>query len=145
MQLIDISDKNLFVNAAFTGLKAGDLEDHFRIGAEYRLDSERCKVTDIAAMTDEEWDAFTANLMQTTKWLTDRGGFCSDDPTIPDGVEFYMFTEEQQKTFRATCYRLVIAVKSPNRHSIFVDSSGFDYARYVGTYPTLGAAGYLHN
>lgn len=143
MKLIDVSEKNLFINAAFTGLKAGDLEDHFRIGAEYRLDSERCKVTDIAAMTDEEYDKFASNLMANAAWLSGKGGHCTDDPRVPDNVEFYQMTKEQQDIFRATCYRLVIAVKSPNRHAIFVDSSGFNYARYVGTYPTLGAAGYI--
>lgn len=145
MELIDISDKNLFVNAAFTGLKAGDLEDHFRIGAEYRLDSERCKVTELAMLTDEEYDDFAANLMRDTAWLAGKGGDFSDDPRLSDVVDFYKMTEEERNIFRSTCYRVVIAVKSPNRHSIFVDPQGYDYARYIGTHPSLGAAGYLGN
>lgn len=58
-------------------------------------------------MTAAEYDGFTASLLEDRDWLAGKGG-------LRNGKA------------------VVIEITAPNRKTLYIDASGFDYARYVG-------------
>jgi hypothetical protein len=88
-------------------------------------------VTEIAALTDEGFDAFTNCLLEPFEWLAGKGG--SNAPgEWPQIDSWDDLSETQQKLWQETCYNLVVAVTAPNRETIYVNPEGYGYARYVG-------------
>lgn len=105
----------------------------------------RGKVIAKIELTDEEYDKFAVSLMDSSdKYLNNEkrpapmegyntvGGSRSDDPRL-EGAEnlFTNPTPEQKEIWFATCYSLLHVVEAPNRNTFFVDTSGYNYARYV--------------
>ena len=132
--LTDISAANLFVTARFAKLNKNCslAEYQYEVSkGEDSYDVERCKVTEIAALTDEGFDAFADSLLDPFEWLAGKGG--SDAPGEWPQVKSWVFlSDAQQKLWQETCYNLVVAVTAPNRATIYVNPEGHEYARYVG-------------
>jgi hypothetical protein len=63
-------------------------------------------VADTIDMTPEAFDGFATNLLASRDWLKGKGGFFCQG-------------------------RLCVEVHAPGRPYLYVDPSGFDYARYV--------------
>ncbi len=66
-----------------------------------------CEIEETAELSTEEYDAFTRLMYKNCHWLEGRGGFKKD-------------------------VRQVVAVSAPERETLYVDPSGYSYARYVG-------------
>jgi hypothetical protein len=82
-------------------------------------------------MTCEEYDQFTRELLGDYEWLDGKGG-ANTEANLREVEKFWDYTEEEQSQWRALAYRLVVAVSAPRRATIYVDPSGFNYARYIG-------------
>lgn len=132
--LTDISAANLFVTARFAKLNKNCSLAEYQHEVGKGKDSyrdERCKVTEIAALTDEGFDAFADSLLDPFEWLAGKGG--SDAPgEWPQVNSWSDLSDAQQTLWRKTCYNLVVAVTAPNRETIYVNPEGHSYARYVG-------------
>lgn len=140
---VDVSADNLIVHAKFAKHnKQGTVREYrAQINKRYPIaDSdypnyyvEKCKVTHTVYLPEQAYDLFAENLLEDRDWLKGKGGHESNDPALPaDGSNFFDWTEEQQKLFRRTCYRLVVAVVANNRDTLYIDPQGHSYARYVG-------------
>lgn len=70
-------------------------------------DSYPTRVIETKEMTEVEYDAFLAAPMSRREWMGGKGGWTGD-------------------------IRKAIAIVAPNRETLYVDPSGYDYARYVG-------------
>lgn len=71
-------------------------------------DMEYASIVETKEMTTEEYDLFTANFFQPCPWLKGKGGYNKDG------------------------YRQAVAVTAAERETLYIDPSGYDYARYVG-------------
>lgn len=133
MKLIDVSAKGMFVHARFSKINKLDWLCEYEAQLEKgNFEIERCKVNEIAVMTDEEYDEFAHSFLDDRDWLAGKGGSSTDAPDFPAGVPWHQLTEAQKELFRLTYYLETVAVKAPNRRILFIDPSGFQYARYVG-------------
>jgi len=104
----------------------------------------RGKVVAKIELTNEEYDKFIVSLMDNSDlylrndprpapmegWNT-VGGAQSDDPRLDTVEELWNMTDELSKIWFDTSYLLLHAVTAPNRQTFFVDTSGYNYARYV--------------
>ena len=133
MKLIDISAKNMFVHARFSKLNKLDWLCEYEEQLEKEnFEIERCKVNEIAVMSDEEYDELAHDFLGDRDWLAGKGGVSTDAADFPENTPWQNLTEAQKELFRMTYYINTIAVKAPNRRMLFIDPSGFRYARYVG-------------
>lgn len=64
-------------------------------------------ITERVVLTTQDYDDFASNFSLARPWLEGKGGFKNK-------------------------IRQVIRVTAPDREDLFVDSSGYNYARYVG-------------
>lgn len=131
--LTDVAAANLYVTAKFARLNKNNTLAEYRREVAEGPDSyhvERCKVTEIAALTDDGFDAFGNCLLDNFAWIAGKGG-SNANGDWPD-VDFWKMTEAQQAAWIAASYRLVIAVTAPNRDTVYVNPEGHSYARYVG-------------
>lgn len=69
--------------------------------------AEKTRVTETHALTTEEYDAFTHGFLRDCAWLAGKGGSQDD-------------------------IRQAVVVTAPERPTLYVDPSGYSYARYVG-------------
>lgn len=93
---------------------------------------QRAKVTHIARLTDEQYDALVnGNLLTDIEWLAGKGGSGST-ADLRDVDAFGEYTEEEQEAWREQVYNLSIKVVAPDRPTIYIDPQGCRYARYVG-------------
>jgi hypothetical protein len=94
--------------------------------------AQQAKVTHIARLTNEQYDALVnGNLMTSLEWLAGKGGSGST-ADLRDVNSWDEYTEEEQDEWRAGAYNLSIKVIAPDRQTIYIDPQGHNYARYVG-------------
>lgn len=109
-------------------------------------DAVRAKVVHVAEVTDAEFDAAVTDLYSNFKkeWLKLEGeeehkygggyigGYTSDDPRL-EGLDYdaVMTNPEMLKIFRETAYCLIHAISAPNRTTLFVNTEGYGYPRYI--------------
>lgn len=90
------------------------------------------KVVKVINLSDEVFDAWINDVYAIqSEEITTEGGSASDDPRIPDDLPCYKWTPEMMEIFRETSYELVHAVQSPHRKTFFINSEGYEYARYI--------------
>lgn len=65
-------------------------------------------IVETKALTADEYDEFTSDFFASRDWLAGKGG---------------TYNHEGRK---------VVEVTAPDRISLYIDPSGYDYARYVG-------------
>lgn len=83
-------------------------------------------------MTTNQYDDFTnGNLLTSFDWFADCGG---DNSTanLREVENFFHYTDEEQDEFSKHIYTLVVKVTAPERRTLYLDPSGYNYARYVG-------------
>ncbi len=68
---------------------------------------EEAIITERVVLTAQDYDDFASNFLLARPWLDGKGGF-------------------------KNLIRQVIRVTAPDREDLFVDPSGYNYARYVG-------------
>lgn len=95
----------------------------------------KARVFGVVELTDAEYDDFVVNLMTNRDcWVPGengtRGGVFSEDPRIAD-KEVWNLNKEEKEIWFATCRTVVHVVTAPNRRTFYVDTSGYEYARYV--------------
>ena len=132
IKLTDIRDANMRLQAKFAKLNKNNTVAEYRqeiAKGEYRIDD--CKVTHTAILSDADYELFANTLLTDYDWLSGLGGSAVDMEPEPTG-DFYEWSPAQQEEFRSNSYRLVVAVISPKRTTLYVDPQGYQYARYVG-------------
>lgn len=75
------------------------------------FDTHTCEIIESIEFTEKQYDTFTKSFMRNHDWLNGKGGY-----------------KELENGF----IRQVIEVSAPNRQTLFIDPSGYSYARYVG-------------
>lgn len=91
-----------------------------------------CKVNAIISMNHPEYIHFGGHFTVDTNWIEPFTGLISDDPSLPETFKWWELTDEQQATFKRTCYRVGAIVTCRGRQPFFVSSGGYKYARHVG-------------
>lgn len=91
----------------------------------------RAVINRIVQLTDADYDAWTQELLSSQEWLAEMGGSDSTAP-LRDVENWWNYSEDEQKAYRAEAYNLSILVYAPNRSAILVNPQGYNYARYVG-------------
>lgn len=81
-----------------------EIESGSRYGSGTAYNTE---IIETREMTATEYDAFIARPLATRDWLADKGGMRGDT-------------------------RFAIAITAPERETLYVDPSGYSYARYIG-------------
>ena len=87
--------------------KPVSLEEVKAVSEDRSITSYRVNVNDIKQLTADEYDRFTDRFLRDHDWLYGKGGFKDE---ICQAVE----------------------VTAPERETLYVDPSGYAYARYVG-------------
>jgi len=131
------------INIRFPALnKNGDLADNdARIAGDPRVS--RCKVVKTLVVPPAVYDALGATLLDNNAIWEKIGGAETDDPDCRavldhEGEERGAFLALQKAglidRFRQTCYTFVVEVKTTGkgREPFYVNTEGYDYARYVG-------------
>tara|TARA_B100001059_G_scaffold76184_1_gene73774 strand:- start:16499 stop:16960 length:462 start_codon:yes stop_codon:yes gene_type:complete len=96
---------------------------------------ERCIVEKVITLTDSEWSEFTTSLLHDRPdWFEGIGGSFSDSPRLQDiSWPKIMNDPGLLNEFHRTSSVRVVEVRCPlYAWSIFVNTEGYDYARYVG-------------
>ena len=99
---------------------------------------EKCTVIKEVEVTDERFDYISRHLFDDLDIWEEIGGSYSDDPRIKDlNWRDMVSNPEYLQIFRNTAKTHVVKLTRPETsdvlpHSIFVNTEGFKYARYVG-------------
>ena len=132
-QVTDVSSFNIRTAAKFAILnKQGTLAEYIHhCETPGECYAQKCSVTHLVNMTDEEFDEFSVNLLTDYTWLADKGG-TNSDADLREVENFWNYTPDEQEAWKLQAYVYVLAVSAPNRPTIYVDPQGYNYARYVG-------------
>lgn len=99
--------------------------------------SSKCKIIRRVSVSNDVYNALGNNLLSSGNesiWGYIGGSESADERLshVKDFTEI-MASPELTKIFRETCYTKVVEVKNLDNEEIFyVNTEGFDYARYVG-------------
>lgn len=94
---------------------------------------ESYKITELAVMTNEEYNEFKNNMLNDWDFLNGKGGTSSTAKIEGiEGKEFWELTQSQQAEIIRGAYRVCIGVTTPEANEMLVvDPQGYNYARYV--------------
>lgn len=102
-----------------------------------------CKVVKVMEVSPERYEEFCRNSLGTDSefdFLMNEGddggtvgGTESDHPHFKGMSYAELSRPENMQLYRQTMYGLVHAVVCPGRHNIYIDTQGYQYARYLGT------------
>lgn len=128
-----------FVTVTFPGANKNDtLADNFRAMVMYGMHAEKCEIKKTVELNEEEFDEVANSLLENRPDLWEKiGGACSDAPEL-EGLTYeqVFYNERNVQIFRETCWTLVVEVKCPETgEAFYVNTEGYDYARYVGVIP----------
>ncbi len=123
-------------------VREGKLSKPSNVGEAFSdmYSTKRAKVAKVTEITAEEFDAACANLYSNFKseWLLDgnvvenTGGHYSDDSRLEGKSYDEVFSNpELTGIFHATSYVYVHAIVAPGRQTLFVNTEGYNYPRYV--------------
>ena len=96
------------------------------------------KIVKVLTVSNEKYEAFVRNSLGNDGDFefavepgsdTTIGGSESNDPRLEALVPH---SDEYMKIYRESMVQLVHAVVSPNRRTIYINSHGYNYARYIG-------------
>lgn len=128
-----------FVTVTFPDVnKNNTLADNFRSMVMYGMHAEKCEIKKTVELDEEQFDDIANSLLQDRPELWEKiGGTYYDAPEL-EGLTYEQFfgNERNVQIFRETCRTLVIEVKCPETgEAFYVNTEGYDYARYVGVIP----------
>ncbi len=123
-------------------IREGKLSKPCNVGEAFTetFDVKRAKIAKVTEITIEEFDAACANLYGNFKgeWLLDgnvtenTGGHYSEDSRLEGKSYDEVFTNPALTAiFHATSYVYVHAIVAPGRQTLFVNTEGYNYPRYV--------------
>jgi hypothetical protein len=120
-----------FVQVIFPILnKQPTLRDNMLSMAENGVRASRCKVRKVISVPPAVYDALGETLLSDTS-LWERIGGAEAEGFEGVSFERLVGNPEMLARFRAECWTNVVAVTDGQR-TFFVNSEGYDYARYVG-------------
>lgn len=97
--------------------------------------NETCLVTKIVKFDNDSYDDFSLNLMGEHSCIMNAECGNGSDYEIPDvykEVDFWNLPEYIVEQFQSKAYTKCVVVTAPNRNPLFIDTQGYNYARYVG-------------
>lgn len=120
--------------------KRGTLEEYHAECAKGDFWVGAVQVTHVVNLTNEQFLAFSENLLTGFPWLNGLGGNDSDYQTsAKTDVQWCNLPEDEKDKWRAQSYTLGVLVTRPDGYEIVVDPQGHDYARYVGLVENIGS------
>ena len=125
---LSVVGADYFIDLRFPSLNKNDhINDYIEQlnNNEYRVS--KCKVEEVATITNEDYKAFTTHLMSDYSWLKGKGG---TNTTADIEGDFFSLSEEDQETWRNNAYNLVILV-TDGKNKVYIDPQGYGYARYA--------------
>jgi len=107
-----------------------------------RFEELPCKVVKVLEVSPEVYEKFARNslgndgdfdfLMSDGDEGETVGGFDNDDPIFENMSRAELSRPENMERFRKNMYGLVHAVVCPGKRNIYIDTQGYQYARYLG-------------
>ena len=94
--------------------KPADLHELKAVLKNLTAETFECEIAETVELSAGEYDAFARLMYKNWDWLDGKGGFKNN-------------------------LRQVIAVTAPQRETLYVDPSGYSYARYVGMADTAAS------
>jgi hypothetical protein len=133
------------VTVRFPALNKNDTLQRNDEEIERRYYRENCVVEKVVKLTAREWNAVTQNFMADNDlWKRiggrtllgeDRADFAAlcieHGADAEDPVTWYR-NPLLMEFFQGHCFTQVVAVQAPGRPTIYVNTEGYAYARYVG-------------
>jgi hypothetical protein len=134
----NIGDKVKIVSSVFNK-ECNIGETLYTIFVEERFNTENAEIVGKFEFTNEEFDKFCfefghdRNDYPVSEEGNTKGGCYSDDPRLA-GMTIYQIMNDKdlKEIFYESSFQLVNVVTAPNRKPIFVNTEGYNYARYVG-------------
>ena len=121
-----------FVEAEFAIMNKNNTVDEYRHEIKIgECRNERCKITKVVDLSRGDYREFSESLLFDQDWLRGEGGHDST-AKLRNVESFAESTDKEKEVYRASCYRLVVAVQCEGCQTMYVDPQGYSYARYVG-------------
>lgn len=107
-----------------------------------RYEEVQCKVVKVLNVDLVEYEAFCRNTLDIDSnfdyLMNDDeagsvGGTASDHPDLANITAVDLGQPDNMQLYRQTMYGLVHAVVCPGRRNVYIDTQGYQYARYLGT------------
>lgn len=107
---------------------------------EGRFSNALCKVVKVLEVSPERYEEFARNSLGTDSkfdfLMSEEGGTVggvdNDDPYFQDMSHAEITRPENMSRYRESMYGLIHAVVCPGRRNIYIDTQGYQYARYLG-------------
>lgn len=114
--------------------KNDTLAENYKAMALYGVNEDRCKILKTVILDAATFEEFSNTLLDNRELWQQIGGSASDAPELAEVTYPELSTNKNfMQIFRDTCYTMVVEVRceETNDH-FFVNTEGYDYARYVG-------------
>lgn len=105
-----------------------------------RFEELPCKVVKVLEVSLERYEEFARNSLATDGkfefMMSDEGGtvggFDNDNPIFENMTHAEISQPANMDLFRSNMYGLIHVVVCPGRRNIYIDTQGYQYARYLG-------------
>jgi hypothetical protein len=135
--IIDLTDKRIFLtDTKYANLNKNstieEYEEEVNNGSYYVRKS---KINGILHLTDSEYEFLENNLMENYSFLAGYGGSDSDYKLPEEITEIWKMNEETRNAWMAESYNIGCLIYHPTKPLFFIDTQGYNYARYVALIP----------
>lgn len=125
-----------FVTVTFPDVnKNNSLLENFEAMVMYGTNDVKCLIQKTVELDEATFEEVSNSLLENRAELWEQiGGAWSDAPEL-ENVDYIQMCNSKELTaiFRATCYTPVVEVTcKESRRRFYVNTEGYDYARYVG-------------
>jgi hypothetical protein len=114
------------------------LEYNLEAAKKYGTETEKCLVKKAVILNAADYEEVANTLMDNRPELWEKiGGSTSDDATFANVESYEQFCQmlqnkETRKIYQDTCYTIVVEViNEATGERFFVNTEGYDYARYA--------------
>lgn len=132
----EIEKEKTFITVTFPDLNKNDtLANNYEAMVMYGTNDQKCFIKKTVELDEQMFNVVANSLLENRPEMWEQiGGAWSDAPEL-ENVTYIQMCNSKELTaiFRATCYTPVVEVvcKETGR-KFYVNTEGYDYARYVG-------------
>ena len=132
----EIEKEKTFITVTFPDLNKNDtLANNYEAMVMYGTNDQKCFIQKTVELDEQMFNIVANSLLENRPEMWEQiGGAWSDAPEL-ENVTYIQMCNSKELTaiFRATCYTPVVEVvcKETGR-KFYVNTEGYDYARYVG-------------
>lgn len=131
-----VEKEKTFVTVTFPDVnKNNTLLENFEAMAMYGTNEAKCLIQKTVELDEQTFELVSNSLLENRPEMWEQiGGAWSDAPEFEALTDMQVFSnKELTEIFRATCYTPVVEVVcNESGRKFYVNTEGYDYARYVG-------------